>query len=77
MAGINSMEDIFEAWRDYLQEVDDVLKDDLSVPSSPEPVQIRHVEAAVEKIKNSVMEMKRKQAHKRDIGNLEQVRGCS
>ena len=77
LAGINSMEDIFEAWRDYLQEVDDVLKDDLSLPSSPEPVQTRHVEAAVEKIKNSVMEMKRKQAHKKDIGNLEQVKGCS
>ena len=37
-------EDIFEAWRDYLQELDSLLSEDLSIPSSPEPAQDRPVE---------------------------------
>ena len=35
--GFTPIEDIFEAWRDYLQELDSILNEDLSIPSSPEP----------------------------------------
>jgi len=38
LSGVTPIEDIFEAWRDYLQELDNLLSEDLSIPSSPEPV---------------------------------------
>jgi hypothetical protein len=66
------MEDIFEAWRDYLQELDDLLNEDLSVPTSPEPISMNPIESAVVKIKNSVVEMKR-QKEQRARNRLEQV----
>jgi hypothetical protein len=71
--GFTPMEDIFEAWRDYLQELDDLLSEDLSAPVSPEPnVQVNPIESAVVKIKNSVIEMKRKNEAKKNA-RLEKV----
>lgn len=65
--GFTPMEDIFEAWRDYLQELDDLLSEDLSAPVSPEPnVYVNPIESAVVKIKNSVIEMKRKNEAKKN-----------
>lgn len=72
LSGITPMEDIFEAWRDYLQELDDLLNEDLSVPTSPEPISMNPIESAVVKIKNSVVEMKR-QKEQRARNRLEQV----
>jgi hypothetical protein len=44
LSGVTPIEDIFEAWRDYLQELDNLLSEDLSIPSSPEPVSGHPVE---------------------------------
>ena len=58
--------------RDYLQELDDLLNEDLSAPTSPEPTPTNPIESAVVKIKNSVVELKR-QKEERARNRLEKV----